>query len=441
MKKLIAIDQLQVGMFLEAEPVTEYRDGQEVRYLSALKAVNLGIQSKRARLTGRMHEKIAQDGGLLLTSPHQIGNLRETGLTMVTIDTDKGADLPPDVKPLTDPDRRPPPPGRLVHYDEEIERAQEIREETTSTLRTSLEDVASGKDLDVEKVHVAGSFMAESILRNVDAMVSLTRLKKHDPYTAMHCMNVCTLVTAMALHDGVDHGEIPMITTAALLHDVGKTRVPLEVLNKPGRFEPHELEEMRKHAAHSGDIMRETGGFSDDAIAIATQHHEMLNGSGYPLQLKGEEIHWYARMTAVADVYDALTAKRVYKPAMPMYQALLRIHKNKGTEFDERVVDLFVKTLGLYPVGTLVELNNRERGIVYEPNPQDSRKPTLGLFTMANEKARAAPLVVNLALRSEAEGREIAKALDPEREGIDVEEWMQAVAQRGERGERRRREG
>lgn len=440
MKKLISIDHLEVGMFVEAKAVIEVKDGQELRFLQVVKGVSLGPQTKRARLTGHLHEKVEQDGGLLITSQSQIDTLRETGLSMVTIDTDKGKDLPANVKPLTDPNRRPPPPGRLVHFDEEIERAKEIREETTETLRTSLENVATGKELDVEKIRAAANVMAESILRNVDAMVSLTRLKKHDPYTAMHCMNVCTLVTAMALHDGVEPALLPMITAAALLHDVGKARVPLEILNKPGRFEPHELQEMRRHALYSGDIMREVGGFSEEAIAIATQHHEMLDGSGYPLGLKNGEIHYYARLTAVADVYDALTAKRVYKPAMPMYQALLRIHKNKNTEFDEQAVDLFVKTLGLYPVGTLVELNNRERGVVYEPNPRDSRKPTVGIFTMPNQKARAAPLIVNLALRSEAEGREIAKVLDPEREGIDVEQMIQEIAQRGERTERRRRE-
>jgi putative nucleotidyltransferase with HDIG domain len=439
MKKLISMDHLNVGMFLEAEAVSETKDGQEQNFLSAKNAVSTGASSKRARLTGRMHEKIDQDGGLLITSENQVKSLRQTGLSMVTIDTDKGNDLPEDVKPLTDPSRKPPPEGRLVHYDEEIEKAKEIRSETTDTLKTSLEDVASGKEMDVEKIQGAGTVISESILRNVDAMVSLTRLKKHDPYTAMHSMNVCTLVTAMAMQDGVASGDLPMITTAALLHDVGKTRVPLEILNKPGRFEPHELQEMRKHATYSGDIMEETGGFSPEAIAIATQHHEMIDGSGYPLGLKENEVHRFARLTAVADVYDALTAKRVYKPAMPMYQALLRIHKNKGTEFEEHAVDLFVKTLGLYPVGSLVELNNKERGVVYEPNPSDSRKPTVGLFTTSNQKPRGAPFIVNMAIRSEAEGREIVKVLDPEREGIDIEDMLKEVAQRGERTERMRR--
>ncbi|MFC1525303.1 HD-GYP domain-containing protein [Candidatus Latescibacterota bacterium] len=439
MKKLISIDHLSPGMFLEAEVAVEQRDGEDYRFLQAANAVSTGTQAKRARLTGRMHERIENDGGLLVSSDSLVERLRETGLSMVTIDTDKGDDLPEDVKPLTDPTRRPPPDGRLVHFDEEIERASEAREQTTDTLKSALADVSSGKGVDVEKINQASEVITESILRNVDAMVSLTRLKKHDPYTAMHCMNVCTLVVAVAQADGVEAGTLTQITSAALLHDVGKTRVPLEILNKPGRFEPDELQEMRKHAVYSADIMQEDGNFNEEQIAIASQHHEMLDGSGYPYGLKGEEIHPYARMTAVADVYDALTAKRVYKPAMPMHQALMRLHKNRDTEFDAHFVDLFVRALGVYPVGSLVELNTRELAVVFEPNPDNSHKPTVGIITLPSQKPRAAPFVCNLALRSQAEGREVAKVLDPEQHGVDVDHMIDDVQKRGERSERRQR--
>lgn len=440
MKKLISIDHLSAGMFLDADVVVEDADGDEPsRFLEPRNAVRTGSGAKRARLTGKMHEKILKNGGLLVSSDALVDRLRETGLSMVTIDTDKGGDLPGDVKPLTDPSRKPPPPGRLVHYDEELERAIEIRNETTETLKEAMADVAAGKGVDSEKVNVASAVITESVLRNVDAMVSLTRIKKHDPYTAMHCVNVCTLVIAVAQADGIDPGYLPILTTATLLHDVGKTRIPLEILNKPGRFEPSELEEMRKHAVYSAEIMREEGGFTDEQIAIAEQHHEMLNGKGYPYGLKGDEIHPYARMTAVADVYDALTAKRVYKPAMPMYQALMVLHKNRGTEFDEHFVGLFVRALGIYPVGSVVELNNKEVAVVYEPNPDNSRKPVIGILTQSNGRQRAAPFVCNLARRSEAEGREVAKVLDPEKVGVDVDAVMELIETKGERTERMRR--
>jgi len=185
--------------------------------------------------------------------------------------------------------------------------------------------------------------------------------------------------------------------------------------------------------------MREDGSFSDEQIAIAEQHHEMMDGSGYPKGLQGGQIHYYARLTAVADVYDALTAKRVYKPAMPMYQALLRIHKNKGVEFDSHAVDLFVKTLGLYPVGSLVELNTSELGVVFQPNVDDSRRPVVGLVTLPSGRERGAPFIVDLARRSQSDGREITRVLDPEKLDVDVEQIMADVETRGERTERMRR--
>ena len=128
MKKLISIDDLKKGMFLEATVVVEKKDGEEQYFLEAKDAVGTGSLSKRARLTGRMHEGVTKASGLLISSSGVASRLRETGLTIVSIDTDKGIDLPGDVKPLTDPSRRPPPEGRLVHFDEEIERATEIRE-------------------------------------------------------------------------------------------------------------------------------------------------------------------------------------------------------------------------------------------------------------------------------------------------------------------------
>ena len=439
MEKLISISDLRVGMFVRARTVSDRREGGARHYLEIVNGFSIGKTNRRARLTGRMHQTVEQNGGLLVSSEHQIERLRETGLAMLTIDTDKGTDLGYMEMPLTDPVRRPPPPGRLVHFDEELSRAQEARSVATDTLRVSLENVAAGRELDVASITRAGTVISESILRNVDAMVSLIRLKEHDAYSAMHSMNVCTLVTAMALHGGASAADLPIVAGAALLHDVGKTRIPLEILNKPGRFEPHEMAEMRQHAIHSGDIMRETGGFTAESVAIATQHHEMMDGSGYPLGLEGDAVHPYARLSAVADVYDALTAKRVYKPAMPMYQALLRIHRDKGSRFDEQAVDLFIRTLGLYPVGSLVQLNSKERAVVYQPNPRNSRKPTVSIYTLPNRRSRGAPLIVNLAVRSEAEGRTIESVLDSEREGVDVEGIIRETERRGEHTERRRR--
>ena len=184
-------------MFLEAEVATKTQNGEEQRFLQVRNALSPLFSTRKARLTGRMNELIAQQGGFLIRSLKHISSLQATGVKMVSIDTDKGRDLSDHVRPLTDPNRKPPPEGRLVHFDEEIEKAKQARTQSIETIRETLTDVASGKGVDIAKIQSASKVITESILRNMNAMVSLTRIKKHDPYTAVHCINVCTLVVAM----------------------------------------------------------------------------------------------------------------------------------------------------------------------------------------------------------------------------------------------------
>ncbi len=294
----------------------------------------------------------------------------------------------------------------------------------TKALKGAMESVALGGSMDKAKLDMAGKLITQSVFRNVDAMVGLTRIKEHDPYTATHCVNVCVLVLAVAHADGIDQSTAEMLATATLLHDIGKTKVPLEVLNKPGRFEPHELEEMRKHTVYGEEILKDMPGVTEETLYIATQHHEMFNGSGYPHKLSGEEIHRFGQMTAVADVYDALTSARVYKPALPPHFALTRIYGNRDTEFRSDIVDLFVKSLGLYPVGSLVILNTEEIGIVCEPNPENTRRPKVGIIISRYKKRRLVPTVVDLADPNASEKREIVKVLDPEKYKIDVDRML-----------------
>ena len=436
MKKPISINHLAVGMFLVGEVVSGSRNGPKRDLLSLFNGVSTAPGNKKAFLTGRMSEKVAREGGVLIHSEDLIADLRETGLSIVTIDTQKGKDLPSQVKPLTDPHRKPPPEGRLVHFDEEIQRAQKIRAEVAKMLKEVLENMASNKELEVEKVRNAGIVMAESILRNADAMVSLTRLKQHDSYTAVHCMNVCTMVVAMALTDGLKLPDLATIATGALLHDIGKIRVPPDILNRPGRLEPHALQVLRKHVEYGEEIIREIGHFSEEAMAIVTQHHEKLDGSGYPHGLRGDQIHPFARMAAVADVYDDLTTPRMYRPAFVAKQALQQIYMNRGAAFNDHAVDLLIKTVGVFPIGSLVELNTRERALVYEPNPTNTCKPTVGILTQSNQKPCPIPYIIALSHRSESGGRKIVKVLDPGPLGVDIEKLTQKVARIGKRTER-----
>ena len=391
MKKTIRISQLEVGMYVESDDAAS------------------GKRSLKARL---------------ISGQDQIQQLKAAGLSQITIDTEKGKDLPKRVavaRPTPKPKPKPKIPGRQVPYREELKQARATRGVVSKALKSAMEDVALGGSMDKSKLDAAGKLITKSVFRNVDAMVGLTRIKEQDPYTATHCVNVCVLVLAVALSEGISESDAEMLATAALLHDVGKTKVPLEVLNKPGRFEPHELAEMRKHTVYGEEILREMPGITDEVLFIATQHHEMFDGTGYPHSLTGDEISRFGQMTAVADVYDALTSARVYKPAMPPHFALGRIYGNRDTEFRSDVVDLFVKSLGLYPVGSLVILDTGEVGVVCEPNPGNTREPKVGVVITRYKKRRPTPLVVDLADPHATEKRKIVKVLDPAKYKVDVD--------------------
>ncbi len=392
MKKIIQISRLEVGMYVESDDAAS------------------GKRSLKARL---------------ISGQDQIQQLKAAGLSQVTIDTEKGKDVPKKQAVVKAPKKpKPKPAGRKVPYREELKQARATRGVVSKALRGVMEDVALGGSMDKSKLDAAGKLITRSVFRNVDAMVGLTRIKEQDPYTATHCINVCVLVLAVALSEGINESDAEMLATAALLHDVGKTRVPLEVLNKPGRFEPHELAEMRKHTLHGEDILKEMPGVTDNILYIATQHHEMFDGTGYPHSLTGDEINRFGQMTAVADVYDALTSARVYKPAMPPHFALSLIYSNRDTEFRSDVVDLFVKSLGLYPVGSLVILDSGEVGVVCEPNPGNTREPKVGVVITRFKKRRPTPLVVDLADPHATEERKIVKVLDPSKYKIDVDKIL-----------------
>lgn len=411
-KKKINIDQLKVGMYMEAD----------------IKEAVKGSASKNLKLLGK---------GVLITSENQIRRIKEAGLSNITIDTSKGTDIeggevlpqgPIEAPKQREPKKKPLPPGRKAEYREALKMAKKTKAAVSNALKDVMGNVAMGGTMDQAKLKVAGKLMTQAVFQNVDAMVGLTRIKEHDAYTAGHCVNVATLVLAVAFADGMDQNTCEMLANAALLHDIGKTKVPLEILNKPGRFEPHELAEMRKHTIYGEEILTEMGGISEEMMFIATQHHEMWDGSGYPHKLSGEQIHRFGQMTAIADVYDALTAARVYKPALPPHFALSRIYGNRDKEFAADIVDLFIKSLGLYPVGSLVLLNTEEVGIVSEPNPLNPKKPKVGIIRTRYGKARHVPVVMDLDDPTSGEQREIMQVLDPAKYNIDIEAFLKRIA-------------
>ena len=232
------------------------------------------------------------------------------------------------------------------------------------------------------------------------------------------------LTLAIGYASGVSEEEAAVIGVGGLLHDVGKSKIPLSILDKPGPLTEEERKVIMNHPLESERILKEMGHVAEAAVAIAGQHHEKVNGKG----LVGDQMHPFASMAAVADIYDALTSARPYKPGLPPHVALRVIFDGKGTEFREQVVETFIKQLGIYPVGSFVKLNTGEMGIVMEVNPQDSVRPKVGILFSKFGKRRPGPMLIDIYQEYKEMGPEQARAIvaadDPKNHQVNVEDFL-----------------
>ncbi len=243
--------------------------------------------------------------------------------------------------------------------------------------RSLLDDIRLGGVINTEQAKTTVKNCVDSILRNPDALIWMSKIRSQDEYTAEHCLNVCILAIAFGRHLGMNEGDLEKIGLCGLLHDVGKMRIPLEVLNKPAALTEKEFNMIKAHTIHGRNLLMASPGIPNSTIDVAYSHHEKIDGSGYPRQLTSSGISEFARIIALVDAYDAMTADRCYSESKPSTEALKIIFKDRGTHFDERLSLEFIKCIGLYPPGTLVELVNGIVGIVLETNKKYRHLPKI----------------------------------------------------------------
>jgi putative nucleotidyltransferase with HDIG domain len=261
----------------------------------------------------------------------------------------------------------------------ELARAKSLYRETTSVIRNLMEDTRLGKQIEVDSLTPLAERMVQSVFRNHHALTGISRIKTKDEYTFMHCVSVAGLLVTFAREMGFSEEDIQQVAIGGLIHDIGKTMTPQEVLNKPGKLEPEEFEIMKGHVTHSREILEATLGISKTAMDISVLHHERIDGTGYPLGLAGDQISLIGKMSAIVDVYDALTSVRVYKDAWEPTLALKKLLEWSPDHFDRELVQHFIKCLGIYPVGSVVELASGLFGIVMEPGV-DLLRPKLRII-------------------------------------------------------------
>ena len=320
-----------------------------------------------------------------ISSEQDLDRLRATQIEHLWIDASKGLGAPAETSapavaaaPATPAPTAPTSP-QATPLPQELKQAAQICARAGAVLQSMFSDIRLGRPIEPDSATRLVQQMHVSIQRNPHALISLARIKTADNYTYLHSMAVCALMMALAQRMRMGEEEVRMAGLAGLLHDVGKCRIPLHILNKPGALTPDEWSTMQDHSRLGAQLLRPLD-VPEVVLQACLQHHEKMDGSGYPGKLKGEQIHRLARMTAICDVYDAITSDRPYKKGWPPAQALQRMAQWCGEHLDKAIFEQFVQTVGIYPVGSLVRLSTEQLAVVIDATSQSLLTPSVRIF-------------------------------------------------------------
>jgi HD-GYP domain-containing protein (c-di-GMP phosphodiesterase class II) len=346
MLKKIRVDQLQTGMYVHA-------------------------------LCGAWLSHDFWRTSFLIDKPEILDKLQSSPIQEVWIDPARGCDLDsPQAPAALTAFTGDTTPSELAP---ELQRAADICAQGRDAVMHMFSEARMGNALDIQTASNLVQAICSSIERHPDALISVARLKTADNYTYMHSVAVCGLMVALAKKLGHSPAQITQAGLAGLLHDMGKAYSNLDILNKPGALTDTEFKHMKQHPVHGYLLLKET--IEDSAVLDAClHHHERLDGTGYPHGLPCEEIAHLTRMTSICDIYDAITSDRPYKRGWSPGVALQRMSQWCNTHLDAQIFEVFVQTIGLYPMGSLVRLESGLLGVVCAPAQNSLSAPQVAAF-------------------------------------------------------------
>jgi len=364
-----------------------------------------------------------------------IRKLREAGIVEVSIDTDQGIDLPPPpMSRLHDVEQRfyrlaerpRPQAPRKVSLGEERRRAGRLLAEANDNLTELMFAARAGRQVEAGRLEPVVGKMIESVLRNPDALVPLARLKQLDAYATEHAVATTALIIALGHQQRLTAAELEKLAMGTLLKDVGHASIDARLTSKPGMLSRDEYSLVQSHVEEGLAVLEATARLPEMSVAVVLEHHERYNGCGYPYRMAGDEISLAGRMAAIVDTYDAMTSDRPYRAALSPAQALRQLYDQGGTQFDPALVAAFVRTVGVYPVGTLVMLESGHLAVVEELHPEQLLQPVVRVIYHAGRRQYVAPVRVDLARKVGNHYGQIKRAETYERWGLSPQRWQPA---------------
>lgn len=375
----------------------------------------------------------------LMNDEADVAKVRAAGIKELYIDTERGRDVGAPAPSAAEAEQashaevrevaatlRPAAPAApaRVSVAEEMNRARAAFSEATRVIKGLMEDVRLGRQVEIAQARPTVEKITASVLRNANAMMVMRRLHTLDEYTFLHSVSCCAMLATFGKVLELDLGKIHDIALGGLIQDIGKMRVAGALLQKPSKLSDDEFKHVKSHVLLGADIMRQTPGIPPLALDVLEQHHERFNGSGYPRSLKGEAISLAGRMGALVDVYDAITSDKVYGRGLPPAKAVQRLFEwAKDGVFDPALTQVFLKSIGIYPVGSLVRLESGRLGVVLAQAENNLLAPLVRVMYDAKRQHYLPPEEIDLS-RPSAQGERIIGYENAEAFGIDLARFL-----------------
>jgi len=368
-----------------------------------------------------------------LTEDKDLNTLKNCGIDEIWIDTSKGLDVDAGVVALLQKEEElkveselkkiehtPQKTEAPVSFQVELIAAKKLHTKTKEAVVSMFSDVRMGNALKLDDALSLVDEINQSIARNSSALVSLSRLKNADDYTYLHSVAVCVLMMALGRQLGLEGKVLKQVGIAGLMHDFGKVFIPNGVLNKPGKLTEEEFNIVKMHPLKGWQFLKNSNEVNDLTLDVCRHHHERVDGKGYPDKLSGEALTLFARMGAICDVYDAITSNRCYKKGWEPSESIRKMAEWKDGHFDEAIFHAFVKTVGIYPTGTLLKLKSGRLGVVIDQSQNILTKPLVKVFFSTRSNAPILQETIDLSKSPDS----IANLENPLQWGFDLDKIM-----------------